>query len=40
MPVLEIADQDKVHFPGFDGVLLSYHQLCDMGGRSSLRRLA
>jgi hypothetical protein len=30
MPVLEIADRDKVHFPGFDGVLLTYHQLCDM----------
>ncbi|MFI8412115.1 GIY-YIG nuclease family protein [Paeniglutamicibacter gangotriensis] len=27
MPVLEIADRDKVHFPGFDGVLLPYHQL-------------
>ena len=30
MPVLEIADRDKVHFPGFDGVLLPYHQLRDM----------
>lgn len=30
MPVLEIADRDKVHFPGFDGVLLTYHQLRDM----------
>ncbi|MCD5341741.1 GIY-YIG nuclease family protein [Arthrobacter sp. AK04] len=30
MPVLEIADRDKVHFPGFDGVLLSYHQLREM----------
>lgn len=30
MPVLEIADRDKVQFPGFDGVLLSYHQLRDM----------
>ncbi|AUI51176.1 excinuclease ABC subunit C [Arthrobacter crystallopoietes] len=30
MPVLEIADRDKVPFPGFDGVLLTYHQLCDM----------
>ncbi len=27
MPVLEIADRDKVPFPGFDGVLLPYHQL-------------
>lgn len=30
MSVLEIADRDKVHFPGFDGVLLTYHQLRDM----------
>lgn len=30
MPVLEIADRDKVPFPGFDGVLLPYHQLGDM----------
>lgn len=30
MPVLEIADRDKVPFPGFDGVLLPYHQLCAM----------
>jgi hypothetical protein len=30
MPVLEIADRDKVQFPGFDGVLLGYHQLRDM----------
>lgn len=30
MPVLEIADRDKVDFPGFDGVLLPYHQLRDM----------
>lgn len=30
MPVLEIADRDKVPFPGFDGVLLPYHQLRDM----------
>lgn len=30
MPVLEIADRDKVPFPGFDGVLLSYQQLMDM----------
>jgi len=30
MPVLEIADRDKVPFPGFDGVLLTYQQLLDM----------
>ncbi|BCW36055.1 hypothetical protein StoSoilA2_21110 [Arthrobacter sp. StoSoilA2] len=30
IPVLEIADRDKVPFPGFDGVLLPYHQLCEM----------
>ncbi|QXQ11297.1 GIY-YIG nuclease family protein [Paeniglutamicibacter sp. Y32M11] len=30
MPVLEIADRDKVPFPGFDGVLLPYHQLRDI----------
>lgn len=30
MPVLEIADRDKVSFPGFDGVLLPYYQLRDM----------
>jgi hypothetical protein len=30
MPVLEIADRDKVPFPGFDGVLLPYHQLQDL----------
>lgn len=30
MPVLEIADRDKVPFPGFDGVLLTYHDLRDM----------
>ncbi|MGY2747900.1 GIY-YIG nuclease family protein [Arthrobacter sp. UYCu723] len=30
MPVLEIADRDKVPFPGFDGVLLPFHQLQDM----------
>ncbi|MFC8304840.1 GIY-YIG nuclease family protein [Specibacter sp. NPDC057265] len=30
MPVLEIADRDKVPFPGFDGVLLTYQQLQDM----------
>lgn len=30
MPVLEIADRDKVPFPGFDGVRLTYHELCDM----------
>ena len=27
MPVVEIADRDKVPFPGFDGVLLTYHEL-------------
>jgi hypothetical protein len=27
MPVVEIADRDKVPFPGFDGVLLAYHEL-------------
>ena len=30
MPVLEMADRDKVHFPGFDGVLPTYRQLRDM----------
>ena len=30
LPVLEIADRDKVPFPGFDGVLLNYHELRDM----------
>ncbi|GAA2173167.1 hypothetical protein GCM10009784_06460 [Arthrobacter parietis] len=30
MPVLEIADRDKIPFPSFDGVLLPYHQLRDM----------
>ncbi|WP_432245734.1 GIY-YIG nuclease family protein [Arthrobacter sp. G.S.26] len=30
MSVVEIADRDKVDFPGFDGVLLTYHQLCEM----------
>lgn len=30
MPVLEIADRDKVQFPGFDGVLLTYHELHDL----------
>ncbi|GAB2707719.1 GIY-YIG nuclease family protein [Arthrobacter bambusae] len=30
MPVLEIADRDKVPFPGFDGVLLTYHELTEM----------
>lgn len=30
MPVLEIADRDKVPFPGFDGVRLTYHELCEM----------
>lgn len=30
MQVVEIADRDKVPFPGFDGVLLSHPQLQDM----------
>ncbi len=30
LPVLEIADRDKVPFLGFDRVRLSYHELCDM----------
>lgn len=30
MSVVQIADRDKVDFPGFDGVLLTYHQLCEM----------
>lgn len=30
LPVLEIADRDKVPFPGFDRVLLSYRELCEM----------
>lgn len=30
MQVVEIADRDKVPFPGFDGVLLSYPQLQDL----------
>ncbi|GAA3692734.1 hypothetical protein GCM10023081_32690 [Arthrobacter ginkgonis] len=30
MPALEIADRDKVPFPGFDGVLLAYHELREM----------
>lgn len=30
LPVLEIADRDKVPFPGFDQVLLSYNELKDM----------
>ncbi|MBB6405173.1 GIY-YIG nuclease family protein [Arthrobacter sp. AZCC_0090] len=30
LPVLEIADRDKVPFPGFDGVLLKYHELQEM----------
>lgn len=30
LPVLEIADRDKEPFPGFDGVLLTYHRLCEM----------
>lgn len=32
LPVLEIADRDKVPFPGFDSVLLRYDQLCEMVG--------
>lgn len=31
---MEIADRDKVPFPGFDNVLLSYHKLCEMVGDS------
>ncbi|GAB3557724.1 hypothetical protein GCM10027405_03010 [Arthrobacter alkaliphilus] len=34
LPVLEIADRDKVPFPGFDGVLLRYDQLRDRIGPS------
>ncbi|MCZ9881701.1 GIY-YIG nuclease family protein [Arthrobacter sp. B2a2-09] len=34
LPVLEIADRDKVPFPGFDNVLLTYHELCEMVGDS------
>ena len=30
MPVLEIADRDKVPFPGFDKVLLTFHLLKEM----------
>jgi hypothetical protein len=30
LPVLEIADRDKVPFPGFDRVLLTFHELQDM----------
>ena len=30
MPVLEIADRDKVPFPGFDLVLLNFHALGEM----------
>jgi hypothetical protein len=30
LPVLEIADRDKVAFPGFDHVALTYHQLQEM----------
>jgi len=30
LPVLEIADRDKVPFPGFDRVLLPYRELCEM----------
>ncbi|GAA3268891.1 GIY-YIG nuclease family protein [Paenarthrobacter aurescens] len=30
MQVVEIADRDKVPFPGFDGVLLTHHQLQEM----------
>lgn len=30
MPVLEIADRDKVPFPGFDNVLLTFHELREM----------
>lgn len=30
MPVLEIADRDKVPFPGFDNVLLTFHELGEM----------
>lgn len=29
-PVLEIADRDKIEFPGFDGVLLTFPALCQM----------
>lgn len=30
MPVLEIADRDQVPFPGFDKVLLTYHEVREM----------
>lgn len=30
LPVLEIADRDKIPFPGFDRVLLTHHELCEM----------
>lgn len=30
LPVLEIADRDKVPFPGFDRVVLTYHELGEM----------
>lgn len=30
MPVLEIADRDQVPFPGFDKVLLTFHELGEM----------
>ncbi|MEI2278019.1 GIY-YIG nuclease family protein [Paenarthrobacter ilicis] len=30
MQVVEIADRDKIPFPGFDGVLLTHHQLQEM----------
>lgn len=30
LPVLEIADRDKIPFPGFDRVLLRFHELQDM----------
>lgn len=30
MPVIEIADRDRVPFPGFDSVLLSYQALVEM----------
>jgi len=30
LPVLEIADRDKVPFPGFDRVRLTYTELCEM----------
>lgn len=29
-PVLEIADRDKIDFPGFDGVLLTFREMCSM----------